>query len=511
VRSGVAAIAFVVMLWPQAGADPPVPFLIDEVAREANGDVTLHWTAETNGYGNLFFTVEGKDSLAAPFATLSPPIPDTGEFSFTDGTFNSSEKAFYNVAAETAYTDLDEPGAFRARAAGEVGGMSTVGYAGAIFDGRYVYFVPSKDQAGLHGHVMRLDTHGDFDAPESWMAYDAATTGEGGATGYLGGTFDGRYVYFAPQGGPVHGKVLRHDTSGDFLSSASWSMHDAGATDGMTARGFQGAVFDGRHVYFVPHNNGVGSGWNGIVLRYDTRALFEEPASWEAWDAGSTGGQSTKGYSSAVFDGRHVYFIPNFDGARHGRVLRFDTFGEFKTKSSWTVYDAGHTDGLDTTGYKGGIFDGRYVYFVPYVPPSSGHCNVLRYDTTGDFADSSSWDAFNASRTDGLATEGYHGAAFDGRRVIFVPYQGASFHGRVLAYDVAGEFESTRSWSALDAAVTDGLATQGYVGAAFDGRYVYFAPYRLPGGAAPFHGNVLRFDARLPRELPPTTQGGSTL
>lgn len=510
--SVLALTALAGLVLPRVAADLPIPFLIHEVDREANGDITLHWTAETNGYGSLFFTVEGKDSLSIPFTPLSPPIPETGPFVFTDGSFSASSLVFYNVAAPTAYTDLDQNGAFKARAADNTSGMNSVGYAGAVFDGRYVYFVPSKDQVGLHGRVLRLDTHGDFNAGTSWQAYDASGTGAGGATGYLGGTFDGRYVYFAPQGGPVHGKVLRYDTLlDDFLSPGSWSMYDAGTTDGLTTRGFQGALFDGHYVYFVPHNNGIGSGWNGIVLRYDTTMLFDEGSSWEAWDAGSTGGGSTKGYSSAVFDGHYVYFAPNFDGARHGRVLRYDTTEEFKTGASWVAYDAGTTDRLETTGFKGGVFDGRYIYFVPYIPASPGLCNVLRYDTTGTFDDESSWDGFNAAGTDGLQTEGYHGAVYDGQRVIFVPYQGSTFHGRVLAYDTAGDFKRGTSWDAIDAGLTDGLSTQGFVGAAFDGRFIYFAPYRLPGVGAPFHGNVLRFDARLPREIPPTIHGGSSL
>jgi len=60
----------------------------------------------------------------------------------------------------------------------------------------------------------------------------------------------------------------------------------------------------------------------------------------------------------------------------------------------------------------------------------------------------------------------------------------------------------------FDAGTTGGLNTQGYVGAIFDGRYVYFSPYRNTND---FHANVLRFDARLPRLIPSTVTGGSNL
>ena len=41
---------------------------------------------------------------------------------------------------------------------------------------------------------------------------------------------------------------------------------------------------------------------------------------------------------------------------------------------------------------------------------------------------------------------------------------------RVLALDTTGPFTSITSWHARDAGATDGLATKGYIGAAFDGR-----------------------------------------
>jgi hypothetical protein len=60
----------------------------------------------------------------------------------------------------------------------------------------------------------------------------------------------------------------------------------------------------------------------------------------------------------------------------------------------------------------------------------------------------------------------------------------------------------------VDAGNTSGLTTQGYVGAISDGRYIYFAPYY---NGNEISGNVLRFDARLPRGIPPTVSGGSNL
>ncbi|HIJ97524.1 TPA: hypothetical protein H1009_00385, partial [archaeon] len=56
------------------------------------------------------------------------------------------------------------------------------------------------------------------------------------------------------------------------------------------------------------------------------------------------------------------------------------------------------------SGYTGTIFEGKYVYFVPYSP--GGQTNVLRYDTTGNFTHNrtttatthSSWQVFDLKK-----------------------------------------------------------------------------------------------------------------
>jgi hypothetical protein len=101
---------------------------------------------------------------------------------------------------------------------------------------------------------------------------------------------------------------------------------------------------------------------------------------------------------------------------------------------------------LDTGGFDGGFFDGRYVYFIPYTRQASEgqtsrHCNFLRYDTEGAFDDPASWEARDASRTDGLRTVGYNGGSFDGRYFYGAPLyddEGDRHHGRVLRYDTVG-------------------------------------------------------------------------
>lgn len=341
----------------------------------------------------------------------------------------------------------------------------------------------------------------DFADPASWSAFDASGIDGNESWGYFGAVFDGKHVYYAPcrwGQGAFHGVVLRHNTQADYKETASWESYDAGSTDGAEAKGYANAVFDGRYVYFVPFCDNENT-WHGVVLRYDTQAGFNQASSWSAYDAGSTGGQVTEGYNGAAFDGRYVYFVPfGYEGGAHGRVLRYDTKADFKAGSSWSVHLAGTTDGLQTRGFYGSAYDGRHVYFVPFHDGSEFHGRALRYDTTGDFDSPSNWQAYDAGQSGGMTTVGYKGATFDGRYVYYAPFRDAAErHGRVLRYDSEGAFDSPDSWAAYDASGTGGLSSIGYVGAEFDQkRYVYFVPYMNADTA--YHGVALRYDTLSP-------------
>ena len=296
----------------------------------------------------------------------------------------------------------------------------------------------------------------------TFSAFDAGTTSGLDSKGYLGATFDGRYVYFAPQanhtlcenGTRRHGIALRYDTHGNFKDTNSWQALDAGNIDGLNTVYFDGAVFDGRYMYFVPL-------YNGVVLRYDVNASFNNPDSWSAFDAAYLNTELRVG---AIFDGRYIYFVPYSSGI----VIRYDTHHDFSNQSSWTSYDAGNTSGLDSKGFDGAVFDGKYVYFIPYwynTARSSEyfHGIMLRYDATKDFNNPASWTAYDAGNTDGLDTRGYNGAAFDGRYLYCAAWEkgdGEDFnikgHGNFLRYDTVGN-QGTFSLRYIDIGHNGGL------------------------------------------------------
>jgi hypothetical protein len=199
----------------------------------------------------------------------------------------------------------------------------------------------------------------------------------------------------------------------------------------------------------------------------------------------------TVDYDGGVFDGRYIYLSP-----LSTIPLRYDTKKAFTDPGSWEAFDAGL---MNVKTCVGAVYDGRYVYYVPYGENSI----VVRYDTTKRFMDKTSWAGFSYPAIS--RKRGYDGGAFDGRYVYFIPFwdptapKNDQFHGVVLRYDTLGDFNAPSSWNARDAGKTDNLKTLGFNGGAFDGRYLYFAPWREnigPGGLSDIvpHGRVLRYD-----------------
>lgn len=321
-------------------------------------------------------------------------------------------------------------------------GTDPDGYAGAVFDGRYVYFAPRDNGTQRHGEVLRFDTTGAFSVASSWATFDAGANGVGNdPTGFWGAVFDGRYVYFVPEVNETdaHGEVLRYDTMSDFETVGSWAAFDAGANGvGTDPDGYNGGVFGNRYVYFAPNNNGTTQ--HGEVLRFDTQGAFDDVSSWDTYDPGANGvGVDPDGYDGAVFDGRYVYFNPTHNGSHyHNEVLRYDTAGDFRTPTSWTTFDPGaYGVGYPRTETHGIVFDGRYVYLVPFYNGIELDAEVIRYDTEADFTDPASWDSFDAGDHGvGDDPDGFHGGVFDGRYVYFVPLMnGTEWNAEVLRYD----------------------------------------------------------------------------
>jgi hypothetical protein len=293
-------------------------------------------------------------------------------------------------------------------------GLNDTTFLGAAFDGRYVYYVPIYEgrQTGSttpSGRIVRYDTQAAFKAAASWQQHTIA------ATGFAGAVFDGRYIYFSPWYGST---VARFDTQGDFSDPAAWTQLDLAGLDA-TATRFSGGVFDGRYVYFVPYGDPqvTKPSVPGVVARYDTAASFTSLGAWSKFSLTNLDTRAI-GYMGAVFDGRYLHFVPYYTTGSVGYAiaLRYDTQATFSALASWSSFNITSVDTHALAFHYGG-FDGRYVYFVP----RNTYGDIARFDTLGAYGDRNAWSTFELGAA-GFNAGGSYGAVFTGRHLYLVPY-----------------------------------------------------------------------------------------
>ena len=126
------------------------------------------------------------------------------------------------------------------------------GYRGAAFDGESVYFSPYYSNHGRHGWVMKYDTSKPFDDPNSWRTFNTATVATLGTdvlvitTGFQGALYNNGHVYFVPyfiEDGDLGSRVVIYDTKLDFGDRGAWQW-----------KGLFGAFEDGV-VEIIPRAN----------------------------------------------------------------------------------------------------------------------------------------------------------------------------------------------------------------------------------------------------------------
>ncbi len=392
------------------------------------------------------------------------------------------------------------------------------GFEGACFDGRYVYMMAGSQAASVSGQVTRYDTYAlnGFASASSYAVFDT-TTVNSNSKGFSGCVFDGVYVYFVPCKNGVtapnglFGQITRYDTRLPFASASSYSVFDS-QTVNADSCGFQGGVFDGKYIYFVPNLKSDNATRSGIILRYDTTAStgFTSSSSYAVFDS-TTVQANSKGFQGAVFDGQYIYFVPHGAGpgtsGSLGQITRYDTQAStgFTSASSYAVFNLA-TVSASAVGFEGAVFDKRYIYFVPF--SSTGV--IARYDTQAStgFTSASSYSTFDAT-TVNASSKNFFGGVFDGKYIYFVP--GLNTLGLVTRYNTELPFTSSASYSVYDTTAVN-ANSMGFSGGIYDGKYVYLVPYKY---SSTFSGQITRLVAYSGSPAisigVSTTSGGITL
>jgi len=341
---------------------------------------------------------QGLDGRIVRFDTTAALDAPTSWSAFDLTSLNGAARGFFGGAFDGRFTYFFAHGGVAVRgdtqgSFGSAGSWSIVDprpvtgkiaeFCGAVFDGRYVYAIPFENSYPDGGSstanlaVTRIDTTSPF-TQSAASFFDLAPVYPT-LEPFHGGTFDGRYVYFVSLSSR---NLVRYDTQGSFASASSWQLSSYGAVAG--GGGHAGATFDGRYVYLVPSAS-------GRVVRYDTQAPFGQISSFTAFDAASARSDA-RGYLGATFDGRFIYFAPHSRVPKHlephGVVTRYDTQAPFQSGSSWSFFDMA-TWNASARDFAGAVFDGRHVYFVPKADGRP----LVRFDARSPAALPPRWNA----------------------------------------------------------------------------------------------------------------------
>jgi hypothetical protein len=441
-------------------ADTGMP--VEPVESGADSGVADTGVADTGGPVDSSSPSDGGDASAVTYGALTDPsawdfFNTPAGSSFTGAAFDGQFVYFPSISTgKVVRYDSRQP--FTASAAwsnfstSALTGIANEGFNGATFDGTYVYFVPRSQPPPdggsnvISGLAVRFDTRNpDGFSPDAgsggWSVFDMTTlpsTSDSGVpvAGFAGATFDGHYLYFIPTGGYLVGHSLvrdgllaRFDPTADasFGDPAHWSVFDTSTTN-PAAVGFYGGVYDGRYLYPVPSRT-VTNQDNGVAVRFDTTAPFQDAAAWTSFNLGVDLDVSAVGYSTGAFDGRYVYFAPNSTTV----AVRYDTQGGFSTAGAWSTYDLfsvinatkGDAGSTSSAHFGESAFDGRYVYFVA----NSGPPVLVRYDTQGAFNDVAAWAAIdiataNLNSSLNANFTSVASAVFDGQYLYLAPVSG---------------------------------------------------------------------------------------
>lgn len=308
-----------------------------------------------------------------------------------------------------------------------------------------------------------------------------------GAKGYSGVVNDGRYLYLVPlNNGQFNGPVLRYDPTGRFDDPAAWSSFESARVH-PEARGFVNGLFDGRHLYLVPYFNGR---HHGHVTRYDTQAEFADPASWQVFDT-MTLDPHCRGFVSGVWDGRYIYLAPyQLDwSVTHGRITRYDPQGAFDDPAAWSVFDIERVIPL-ARGFHSAIATDSHVYFVPYLTGGKDYSGLLvRHERALPFTDPAAWQSFDLVQLD-PGCRGYIGGTVQDGWLYLSPYMdGQDRHGRVLRFDTRQQLDDHAAWTLFDCATVD-PGSRGFFGCQCDDRHLYLVPHCR--GVGQYHGQLTR-------------------
>ncbi len=188
----------------------------------------------------------------------------------------------------------------------------------------------------------------------------------------------------------------------------------------------------------------------GFSVNASSRLNCSQPARPQMTGYGNWPG--TYAFAGGVFDGTYVWLVP----WNSNRVVRLDpSSGSMTGYSNWPT----GTTSVGNRMFWGGVFDGSFIWLVPQ------NCDrIIRIDPrTGTMTGYRGWPV-------PIVSYAFCGGVFDGTSIWLVPY----FYSRVVRFNVqTGIMTGYPNWPAGTASIGYGA----FVGGVFDGTYIWLIPY----------------------------------
>jgi len=240
------------------------------------------------------------------------------------------------------------------------------GFVSGTFDGRYLSLAPYQcSRTQYNGRMVQYDTKKEFTKASGWKMFNSELKWPE-SRGFHGAISTNEHTYFIPylrENSDYHGFLVRHEQNTAFDDPQNWSCIDLTSIHPM-AKGYVGGCFDGRYLYLAPYLNGIER--HGLVLIADTTKNVLDPKNWKSFDMASIH-PDNRGYFGAVVHGEFVYMLPHCkaEGIYHGRLVRYDRRINFQDLNAWQTFDTTESQ-PKSRGYMGCAVIGNDMYLAPF-------------------------------------------------------------------------------------------------------------------------------------------------
>ena len=255
-----------------------------------------------------------------------------------------------------------------------------------------------------------------------------------------------------------------------FQDASSWKIFNTTSLN-ITSRDMIGGIYHRGFVYSMSSRNCDGG---CLAVRYNISKNFTSNGAWEFANMSNITSSFGSYFGLAAYND-YIYFIAGWRaGVANSNMFRFNTSLPFNDPSSWSNMTLATINPV-AKGFSGGIVIGHYLFIMSNYNGSSFSGLVVRFDLDKEINDTNSYMLFN-TETINASWKGFAGGITDSHYLYIQP----SSMNVILRYDSQGNFTDPASWSGMPLIsinLTLNTATYDGTNNAFDGRNIYMSPY----------------------------------